>query len=268
MGEVINVVMYGGKCIFGGRETKKVAAVSTCDFANDCPALKAGRCAAHNPRMYECINLRTSYQQGYTSRAMKYHDFVNKWRGHEKYGMVKKSLKNFEHIGGGLIRIELPHIDIDRGLSGDFGYSAMGAKNIGYIEIDDFNVEKLKNIMASYSLPLMGGGRLDSSENKERMLLDIKEIDFELYDAFVKETGIEINYVGMEAYLKTLRGGITLKNGWLWNGEKMKKESRDSVDCSVIKGFVYGCDISFKPDDDTLVEVEYNDWVTSGTKFK
>jgi len=116
--EVINVVMYGGKSIFGGRETKKVAVISSCEFASTCKALKQGRCASYNPRMYSCQHLKRESVEGYTSRAKKYYKFVREWEGHEKYNVVKSELKRFDYVGDGLIRIELPHIDVPKALKG------------------------------------------------------------------------------------------------------------------------------------------------------
>src|SRR5690625_885356 len=149
--EEINVTMFGGKGIFGGRETRKEAVISSCAFADDCEALAAGRCASSNPRLDSCINMENKTVQGYTSRAMKYGEFVRKWKGHEKYGAVKNGLKRFEHIGNNLIRIDLPHINIEKALNGERGYSAMDSGEVHYMDKEDFDVEKLKKIMQSRS---------------------------------------------------------------------------------------------------------------------
>src|SRR5690625_3957490 len=265
--EEINVTMFGGKGIFGGRETRKEVVISSCDFANDCEALKAGRCASSNPRLESCVNMKNQTVQGYTSRAMKYREFVRKWKGHEKYGAVKNGLKRFEHIGNNLIRIDLPHINIQKALNGESGYSAMDSGKEHYINKDEFGVEELKKIMQSYSNPLMGG-RLDNKEEKEEMLLAIKEVDRELYNKYIEETGTVIDFVGKKAYLNTLKPNINLTGGWFWDGEYMTKKERGRVDCGVVRGFAYGSDIRFKPENYSVIEVKDNGWVDDGTLFE
>jgi len=265
--EEINVTMFGGKGIFGGRETRKEAVISSCAFTDDCEALAAGRCASSNPRLDSCVNMENRTVQGYTSRAMKYGEFVRKWKSHDKYNAVKNGLKRFEHVGNNLIRIDLPHINIEKALNGERGYSAMDGGKVHYMDKEDFDVEKLKKVMQSYSFALMGG-RLDSKEEKEEMLLAIKEIDRELYDEYIEETGTEIDFIGKKAYLNTLKPSTQLTGGWFWDGEYMSKESRNRVDCGVIFGFGYGTEIKFKPENDSVVEIRSNDWVDDNTKFR
>lgn len=198
---------------------------------------------------------------------MKYGEFVRKWKGHEKYGAVKNGLKRFEHIGNNLIRIDLPHINIKKALNEESGYSAMDSGKEHYINKNEFGIKELKKIMQSYSIPLMGG-KLDNKEEKEEMLLAIKEVDRELYDKYIKETGTVIDYVGKKAYLNTLKPNIKLTDGWFWDGEHMSKEGRNGVDCGVIFGLGYGTEIKFKPENDSVVEIRSNDWVDDNTKFR
>ena len=265
--EVINITMFGGKGIFGGRETRKEVVISRCAFADDCEALKAGRCASRNPRLESCVNMENQTIQGYTSRSMKHREFVSKWTTHEKYNAVKEGLKRFEHIGNNLIRIELPHINIEKALNGEKGYSALDAGEDYYVKKEKFDVESLKRIMESYSVPLMGG-RLDNKEEKEEMLLAIKEVNRELYDQYMNETGTVIDYRGKLAYLNTLKPNIHLTHGWFWDGVYMIKKERNSVDCRVVQGFAYGTEIKFKPDSDSVIEIKSNDWVDDNTKFR
>lgn len=265
--EIVSISMFGGKGIFGGRETRKEVVISSCPFANDCEALKAGRCASSNPRLASCVNMKNQTVQGYTSRAMKHGEFVRKWKGHEKYNAVKNGLKRFEHVGNDLIRIDLPHINIEKALNGEKGYSAMDSGKVHYIDKEEFGVETLKRIMESYSVPLMGG-RLDNREEKEEMLLAIKEVDRKLYDKYIKATGTVIDYVGKRAYLNTLKPNIQLTGGWFWDGEYMNKKEKNDVNCRVIQGFSYGTEIKFKPEDDSVVEISSNDWVSDKTEFK
>lgn len=265
--EIVSISMFGGKGLFGGRETRKEVVISSCPFAQNCEALKVGRCAASNPRLSSCVNIENQTVQGYTSRAKKYYEFVNKWEGHDKYNAINKDLKRFEYVGDNLIRINLPHINIEKALNGEKGYSSMDSGEVYYTDKENFNVEKLKKIMESYSVALMGG-KNDNQEEKEDMLLAIKEVDRELYDDYIKETETVIDYVGKRAYLNTLKPNIQLTDGWFWDGEYMNKKEKDMVTCRPIWGFAHGTEIKFKPENDGVVEIKSNDWVDDNTEFK
>lgn len=265
--EIVSVSIFGGKSIFGGRETRREVVVSSCPFANSCKALESGRCASNNPRRESCINMSNKTVQGYTSRAKKFNEFMQKWRGHEKYNAVNKGLRRFEYVGNDLIRIKLTHIDIDKALKGENGYRAPGAGKPYYINKSEFNIESLKKIMASYSRPVMGG-RLDSKEAKEEMLIAIKSVDRKLYDEYIEETGTVVDYVGKKAYVNTLKPNVELSDGWFFDGEFMHKKERNSVNCHPIWGFAYGTEIKFRPEDDSIIEILNNDWVGENTEFK
>lgn len=269
MSNVINVTMFGGKPIFGkGRETKKEVVVSSCEFANSCPALKAGRCSAFNPRMYKCKNHKGETVTGYTSKAAKYHSFIREWKDHEKYEAVENTLKRFEHIGDNKIRISLPHIDVERALAGGSnGYDVVSSKRIEYFNKEEITAESLKRVMEAYSSPLLGG-KLENKEEKEEMLLAIKEVDPKLYSDYMKLSGYEINYVGKNAYLKTIKPNTKLTGDWFWDGTYMKKDKRTDVDCFAIKGLAKGTQVSFIPEDDALIEIKDVSWIVDTTKFE
>lgn len=264
---IVNITMFGGKGIFGGRETRKEVVISICPFADTCEALKAGRCAGDNPRLQDCINLQRKTVQGYTSRAMKHNEFVNKWKGHKKYGAVRNSLKRFEHIGDNQVRIELPHIDIERAIKGVNGYDSFKGGKAYYTTKDEIDVKAIENIMSAYSYALMGSEN-ENTEEKMDMLLAIKEVDRKLYDDYIGATETVINYVGKRALLVTLKPDIEMKAGWYWDGEYMSRAKKGSVECGAIRGFAYGSDVRFKPAEDSIVEIEDNEWVDENTKFK
>lgn len=266
---ILDVSMFGGKGLFGGRETKLEAVVSRCKFSETCEALKQGRCAANNPMREVCESLETESVTGYTSRAKKYYSFKSKWESHEKYSAVKKGLRRFEYIGENRIRIQLSYIDVARAIHGHKGYSAMSTGEPFYIDRDIFNLEMLLNIMSSYSNSLLGGSLSKSSiHSKEEMLLAIKDLDIELYNKYIEATGHEISYIKKEAYIKTLKPNVSLTEGWYWDGEYLSRKLRTSVNCNLIRGFAYGEEVFIKPAEDSIIVIEDNTWVDEDTKFK
>lgn len=269
MSKVINVSIYGGKdYLLGGRETQRRALIGSCEHADTCVALKQGRCSVADHLWQKCDYLEVSWVNGYTSRAKKFNEFMEKWRSHEKYNNIEKRLKRFEYVANDMVRIELPHIDVEKAAKGEKGYSATKSNNIGYIKRSDFTVETLINIMESYSYPALGGGKLFSKDKKEEMLIAIKEIDKKLYDEYIEKTGKTINYVGKKAYVNTLKPNIDLGEGWYWDGKYICKKESDRVECKVLLSFVKGSEICFIPEAEALIKIKDNNWVTDDTQFK
>jgi len=147
----------------------------------------------------------------------------------------------------------------------------MGAKKVGYIEESELTLDSLINLMESYSYPLMGGEKLDATKEKQEMLIAIKELNKELYDLYVKETNTEVDYKGKTAYLKTIKKDTELPDGWYWDGVRLSKKEGSRVYVSSesgIRGFPQGSEISFIPEEETLIEIKDNEWVTNETKFE
>lgn len=265
--EIVNVALFGGKSLFGGRETKLHAVVSSCQFSNSCPALKAGRCAAANPRLNSCKHMKNETVMGYTSKAAKYFKFLNEWEGHEKYRAVKSCLKRFEYVANDEARIDLPHIDVLKAIDGESNYDSHLVKGPSYIDKKNLDGKAIKKIMKAYSFSLMGS-KNENKEEKEEMLIAMKEIDEDLYNDFMGNAEYKINYIGKIAYLKTLKPNIELNGGWFWNGETLSKESKTQVSCSAVYGFAKGTEVSFVPEDGAKVEIKDESWVIDTTKFE
>src|SRR5262245_37737206 len=88
---IINVGLYGGKGIFGGKESPLEASIIYCSKHDKCSFYKSGQCLlVRSFGNTGCKFGRAVTERGYTSRAKKYYDFKNKWSSHEKYSKLKR----------------------------------------------------------------------------------------------------------------------------------------------------------------------------------
>ena len=86
----INVDLYGGKGLFGGRETPLEAEEIFCDRYEQCTYHQAGKCLKCRSFLAPtCKFGRTNTIKGYTSRARKYYTFKSKYQNDEVYSKLK-----------------------------------------------------------------------------------------------------------------------------------------------------------------------------------
>lgn len=262
----INVTMFGGKSIFGGRERPLEAVVSYCEYAEVCPALKSGRCPSNNPRMDagQCHHIKTTRHQGYTSRAKKYYEFKNKWNNDEKMSSVKNSLLSVDIVGNNEVVFNIPHINLEKVMEGVVRYDVnLSPSEAFYMDESELTVELLDKIKNSKPQALFGG-TINTSKTFDSILLAIKEIKPKLYEEYIGKSEYTIDYRGRDAYLYTLKGGITIGE-WKWDGEHLISTEESYIHGKGIYG--YG-NFTVKPNKEVTVEVKSNDWIDSNTKFK
>ena len=98
--EKINVMLYGGKSIFGGKETPIEADEIFCDRASECTFYKENKCLRCRAMLSpSCQFGSTKYTKGYTSRAKKYYDFKTKYERDEMFGKLKYPSKLIAVMG-------------------------------------------------------------------------------------------------------------------------------------------------------------------------
>lgn len=233
----INVNLYGGKGIFGGKETPLEADIISCDRAENCTFYKNGACLKCRTMMSpSCKFGRVNSVRGYTSRANKYYEFKQKYIEDEAYSKLKYPKSNIA-IMGDTLYMNL-HYTLVRKESADNkdwqehcfkGYilSYAGFCNGGvFLPLSEVTAELLNEIF-SYTPHAIMGGKI--TEYKKEIVPDIiqsmKKVAPELYANFIKDYpkyDISPNYIGKEAYIKSLKPNTKFKHGgieWLFNGE-------------------------------------------------
>ena len=268
--DVIHVGLYGGKSIFGGRETKLNADVISCDRYNECSFYKIGQCLKiRKVSGCGCKYGRKINHVGYTSRARKYWDFERKWEEHPAYGKLKSVNKTFGVVGD-YVLIDTPFVGIE-----EDGSLITGAftNKCSWIPKDKFTTEMLFKICNDEPQAMMGGTiRSHKKEEVPKLLIHVKEAMPEFYEKFIKEYPVfdkEIDYTGRKVLLRTVKPNsiVTVRDDkWLWTGERLIWESGGKFLGSFSdfkKHNVIKCEL--KPNDDMAIKITDNSQVTEET---
>ena len=277
--EVINVGLYGGKSIFGGRETPLEASVVSCDKFENCSYYKNSQCLnVRAPFGSRCKYGGVSNVKGYTSRAMKYYSFKDKWKNHEKYSLLSHPPEKL-----GLIENEVvfpyTHISIKEN-NGNFELDVpYFSSHLSFISYERFDVE-LINRICNFRPQAMMGGEITSYQNKivPLFLTHLKEILPERYDELKQKYGglvKEIDYVGRKALLKTIKSSFVqyrskrypkFDEKWFWDGQMLVYKEGYISSFSITNDYEI-IEIKIKPSDKSIVKITSNDQVTENTVF-
>ena len=218
----INVNLYGGKGIFGGRETPLEADIVYCDNCDKCSFYKNNECFCAGRWKANCKFGRKETIKGYTSRAMKYYDFRNKYRSDETYAKLKEPNTSIGIVDDVIIlnihdmKLNENNIPVE-----DVGF---GKSSLSYISLKDFTPKLIKQICDLRPKAIFGYEPIRAyyEEYIPKFLDDLKRNYQNIWDEFISvypEYNKEINYVGRKAYISTLSNGSKLKdchnNTWI-----------------------------------------------------
>lgn len=280
--EVINVGLYGGKGIFGGREKPLEASIISCNMKLQCTLYAQGQCAAIRSLGSDgCKYGRETVKRGYTSRAQKYHKFRNEWRNHEKYGALEASTKKLAVIGDEVyFSYSFINLKVEESGSITINGPSLGFGNrVAYIPLEDFTTDLIKRI-CDFRPQAMMGGTISSYQKEEvpLFLSHLKETLPELYKDFLKEHkeyDNTIDYVGRKAHLHSLdtciveyrsRSYPRLNNTWYWDGEYLNYKDGYISSLSIISDYEIH-EFKIKPHKDATIKITDNDQVTEKTRF-
>lgn len=215
----INVGLYGGKGIFGGRETPLNAKIIYCDTCDSCDLYKENKCLnVVAPFSASCKYGRVESAKGYTSRAAKYYDFRDKYKNDEVYGKLSyPNTFSFVEIGDYYVT-NIAHTriywDDQIGLCGEWKIEVpfIGSA-ISFIPKDKFTLDLLTRIVEFTPVNINYQSiRDDASVNN--FLVAVRKKLPELYDEFVKRNpkykDITYDSVGKLAYISTMTDGSEL----------------------------------------------------------
>lgn len=139
----INISLYGGKSIFGGREKPLEAVITRCDMADKCSFYKDKTCFKLRGFGSRCKYGKNQIVTGYTSRAQKYGKFKSKYTKDENYEKLKRPKSTIGTIGDEYV-INLSCLGIDEKGKLDTRYFS---SNLIYIKKDELNFEFIKEIV-------------------------------------------------------------------------------------------------------------------------
>lgn len=276
----INVHLYGGKGLFGGKETPLEASIISCDKYEQCSYFKNNQCLKVRSFLSPgCKYGRVNNVKGYTSRAAKYHSFKRQWQEHERYSKLKYPPQKLGLIGDEIV-FPYPYIRITQTEDGNVKLSDPGfGPNIAFIAKENFTIDLIKRICNFRPCAIMGGVIADY-QNKivPLFLAHLKEILPDIYEELRKEDGDlvkEVSYIGRKALLKTVNpSDVYYRNSnypqfnetWHWDGETLTYSSGYVHDFSITKDYAIA-EIKIIPSDKSVITITSNEQVTGETVF-
>lgn len=277
--EVIHVGLYGGKSIFGGRETPLEASIISCDKHESCSYFKNGHCLNVRGFGSGCKFGSARTVKGYTSRAKKYYSFKNEWRGHESYGKLTRPPLKLALVENVVI-FPYSYIHIEEKESGELEIKnpSMG-NSVYYIDEEKFTPDFIYKICIFKPQALMGGEiKAYQKETVPLFLAHLEEVFPEKYQEFVskyKALSTKIDYVGRKAILKTIKPSLVyyksdrypqFNEEWEWDGTLLTYKSGYVHSFNITKDYEVE-QIQLKPSDKSIIKITNNDQVTKDTIF-
>lgn len=278
--EIINVGLYGGKGIFGGKETPLEASVIYCDKYNECFYHKNNQCLnVRSPFSSRCKYGRINNIKGYTSRASKYYEFKSKWQKHEKYSKLSYPPNKLGLIGDTIV-FPYPFIRIKESENGELRIENPGfGSSIAFINSDKFSIDFINKLCKFKPNAIMGGIITDYQNKTVPLFLShLKEVLPDKYNELVNKYSTlsnEINYVGRKAFLQTINPSYVFYKSsnypefnekWYWNGEILTYSSGYVSSFNVTKDYEI-LEIKVKPSDKSIINISSNEQISEKTVF-
>ena len=283
----INVNLYGGKGIFGGRETPLEADEIYCDRAEECTFYKENKCLRCRSFLSPtCKFGRNNIIKGYTSRAMKYYEFKSKYQKDDVYNKLSYPKKHVAIIGD-MLYLYLVYPSVRKKTDTDNnwyeksvdGYiiSSGGLCSVAtFIPLEDVTNDLLHAIFSFHPTAIMGGVIKDYQERVvPEIIQDMKTVTPDMYKSFITaypQYDREPNYIGKKVYIDSLKPGTKFKiKGveWTYDGEYVSAEHFDiGLYSPWFDNGAKHTDVKIKVNDKMLVAVDNNSMVDENTRFE
>ena len=273
--EKICVNLYGGKGIFGGKESPSRAETIYCDKCDKCSLYKKGKCLnVTSPFSGRCKFGKVNVVKGYTSRAQKYSSFQRQYKEDEAYNKLSYPSNCILAVIGNYVYVNVVFSRVKENEQGFLYVTETGfGGGVSWIPIEKFNFDLIYQICSYRAYAMMGGIITDYSAKKiPEFLYQLRMQMPELYTRFIAEYpqyDITPNHVGKYAYISTLSKDSELYDH---HGNKFTFEG----DCLVCKNwkltfvpFSAGiAEMKIKITDKMTYRITDNSQVTEDTVFE
>lgn len=282
----ISVTLYGGKGLFGGKETPLEAELIFCDRAKECSYYQSGQCL-ENRAMFNpgCKFGKSQTIKGYTSRAAKYTSFKERYTKDPLYNKTSFP-KSYVAVMGDTLFINSGYVDVNkrrddekwrRTVGNDYVLTdpGFGTGRI-YLPMEDVSNELLKELFSFHPQLLMGNDRTNAWKKRVRQILqDMKACTPEIYQRFTAEYPeyiFEMDYIGKKAYVSSLKPGTRFtqnQNTWIYDGEYVS--SVGEIDIGLVSPWWHQngtkTAVRIKVNDEMTFTVESNDIIDGDVRF-
>ena len=164
----INVSIYGGNNIFGGKPTKAEAEILSCYSCDKCDVYKRGKCVNGRKVLGKtlwCSEGRVTVIEGYTPRAQKYREFMKKHMDSDVYNAITPSAVDVRvaYIGDNVF-INMPWMRLD--VNGKLTQDGARVHLPIFINKDRFTVEFIRELLAFVPKTLFEGTAIRDYKEK------------------------------------------------------------------------------------------------------
>lgn len=216
----INVSLYGGKPLFGGKEQPLEAEEIYCDKTEQCTFYKQGKCLKIRDIGANCGCKfgRIERQRGYTSRSQKYILFQSKYRNDDVYNKLEYPYEHRIALIDDYVWIKLDDVAVQEKDDGIYYVKDIMFDRGSWIERKAFNIDLLEKICDSKPQYMFSSSLIEKYRDKvvPELLYQMKKLIPELYSEFVKkhpEYNKAPDHVGKKAYVKSLNKNSKLIDG-------------------------------------------------------
>lgn len=280
----INVELYGGKSIFGGRETPLEADEIYCDRSERCSYYQSGKCLRCRSFLApSCKFGKNNVIKGYTSRAHKYRLFKNEHQNDEVYSKLEYPTERVGVMGDTLyINYQYGTVrkrrDTDEKWIKDVdGYIIETGcyKSSVFIPLKEVTNTLLYAIFSNEPRAMLGGLIGDYQKKiVPDIIQSLKRVAPEIHKNFIKEYpqyDKEPNYVGKKVFVNSLKPNTKFKvndKEWVFDGEYVMGTDFDICLSSPwwsTNGSI--ADVKIKVNEKMTIEVNDNSIVDENTRF-
>lgn len=269
--EKININLYGGKSIFGGKETPLEAEITYCDNCKECSFYKNNKCFNAGRWKPSCKFGKKQIEKGYTSRAIKYHDFKKKYKSDEKYNVLEEPNDIVGKVGN-IFVLNLRYLqELEEG---KYIVETRFSDKLTYIPENLFTNDLIKIICEGKPRTIFDNVIIKDYQEKivPRFLHELKTEFSDIYNRFINEypeyEKIEPNFIGRRAYIYSLRDGVELKDKALFVKEGEYLKSIEGWHSAFLPFNADEADMAIKINKKMTVEIINNEMVDENTIFK
>ncbi len=286
----INIDLYGGKGLFGGREEPLRSETIFCKDCENCSLYKNGKCLNVADRFggyAKCPVGKVEHAKGYTHRAAKYQDFREKVVKDEVYHKLSYPQNcDFAIIGNGMLFLNLRYVRVWKPseqeikdwhyVTDALGYAVrerVVGKDWICLPAEEVSIELLYRILSYQPIAMMGGVIKEYQDKIVPNILDgmrrtAPELYKQLTDVYPDLKEKTPNYVGRYAYIMSLRDGLEISD----NGTKGIKQGDKIFVSNFTSSFLPFngknaiCEITI--DERATIKILDNNWVDDNTIFE